>query len=89
VSEDLAWKDLERFVKLLHRHIPEWPYLVVMERQKRGAPHFHLAAKGWQKVLLLRSCWRKVVGDGNIDVKAPRTRKGGSWKRAGLGSVPL
>ncbi len=50
-------------------HLPTWVYIAVPERQKRGAWHWHLAVVGWQDVGLLRACWLKVVGDGNIDVQ--------------------
>lgn len=83
VDQVQAWADFENFVRLLHRCKRDWPYVVVIEFQERGAPHFHLAVKGFQDVELIRSCWREVVGDGNIDVKAPG-RGGGQWKRAAL-----
>ena len=79
-----AWADFEAFVRLLHRYKGDWPYVVVVEYQERGAPHFHLAVRGFQDVELIRSCWRQVVGEGNIDVKAPPARSGGQWKRASL-----
>ena len=80
-----AWRDLEAFVRLVHRYKGEWPYVVVLELQERGAPHFHLAVRGFQDVVLIRWCWRRVVGDGNIDVQAPPGRGGGPWKRSALG----
>jgi hypothetical protein len=45
-------------------------YIAVAERQARGAWHWHLAVRGRQDVGMLRASWRRVVGDGNIDVAA-------------------
>lgn len=74
-------RDFDVFMKRVRRAIPDFQYVCVFERQKRGAWHAHIAVprvlshylhKG---VLLrsydfLRSLWRKVVGvdNGNIDV---------------------
>ena len=71
--EDTA-EQLQSFVRKVHKYIPEWKYVAVAENQTRGAFHWHMAVKGWQKVDLLRKCWREVCGDGNIDVKAPKGR---------------
>lgn len=63
--------DLTRFLRLLRCALPDdFQYVAVFERQKRGAGHWHLAVHGWQNVKLLRALWRKVVGDGNIDVRS-------------------
>lgn len=56
--------------------LPGWLYVAVAEQQVRGAWHWHLAVRGRQDVDLLRSLWRQIVGEGNIDVSAPKgTRK--------------
>ena len=81
VDKDRAWKHFERFVRLVHRYIRDWQYVVTTEQQERGAYHFHLGVKGYQDVNLLRSLWRSVVGDGNIDVSYIKTKKGCQWKR--------
>jgi len=67
-----ADSDFKRFVRSARRSMPGWAYVAVPERQKRGAWHWHLAVKGRQDVDLLRRLWRHVVGEGNIDVQAPR-----------------
>lgn len=67
-----ACSDLTRFVRLVRVSLPGWTYIAVAENQKRGAWHWHLAVVGRQDVDLLRSCWRKVVGEGNIDVNPPK-----------------
>jgi hypothetical protein len=64
----------QTFVKLVHVHLPGWKYVMVPERQERGAWHWHLAAHGWQKLEVLRGAWATVCGGikaGNVDVKGP------------------
>jgi hypothetical protein len=84
VDKYRAWHDLERFIRKMHTYVPDWRYIVVMEFQKRGAIHFHLAVVGYQDVDLLRHCWRSVVMEGNIDVSWKKSKKGGTWSRANL-----
>ena len=50
------------------------PYVAVLECQKRGAIHPHLAVHGIQDIRLLRRCWYKIVGkaQGQVNVKGPR-----------------
>lgn len=67
-----ASADLTKFIRRVRQHLPKWVFIAVAELQKRGAWHWHLAVPGRQDVNLLRACWRKVVGEGNIDVSAPR-----------------
>ena len=84
VDKAEAWTDFERFVRIVHGYFPDWQYVVTTEQQERGAYHFHIGVKGYQDVDLLRSIWRSVVGDGNIDVQYIKTRKGHKWKRNAL-----
>ncbi len=67
-----AGRDLGRFVRAVRTTLPDFLYVAVPERQKRGAWHWHLAVRGRQDVGLLRKLWRNVVGEGNIDVQKPR-----------------
>jgi hypothetical protein len=69
-----AGADLARFVRRVRARLPLWVYIAVPERQKRGAWHWHLAVVGRQDVEQLRSDWRRLVGDGNIDVQQPKSR---------------
>ena len=64
--------DLSKFIRLVKRKLPVWVYIAVCERQGRGAWHWHMAVKGRQDVELLRTAWRHVVVEGNIDVSPPR-----------------
>lgn len=67
-----ASKDLSGFIRVVRTYLPGWLYIAVPERQKRGAWHWHLAVVGRQDVDLLRDCWRRIVGEGNIDVQKPK-----------------
>lgn len=67
-----ASDDLSRFMRGLKGNLPGFHYVAVPEKQERGAWHWHLAVKGRQDVDLLRQLWRRVVGEGNIDVQKPR-----------------
>lgn len=80
-DRDRMARDLDVFIKRVHRVISGFEYVCVFERQKRGAWHAHLAVR---RILshylqrgimvrsydLLRSMWRGVVGadNGNADV---------------------
>lgn len=71
-----ASDDLNRYVRKIKAHLPDWLYVAVAEQQERGAWHWHIAVGGRQDVELLRTLWREIVGEGNIDVSAPKgTRK--------------
>jgi len=73
--------DFDNFMKRVRRVCPDFEYICVFERQKRGAWHAHIATRRILPVLavggqlvksydLLRSAWRGVVGqeNGNVDV---------------------
>ena len=83
-AKEKAYHDFETFIRQVHDKLPDWKYVAVPERQGRGAIHFHVAIKGYQDVSLLRSLWRYVAGDGNIDVSYRKTTKGIQWKRTKL-----
>lgn len=74
-------RDFDVFVKRLRRVVPDFQYVCVFEKQKRGAYHAHIAVprvlshylhKGalMRSYDFLRSVWRAVVGvdNGNVDV---------------------
>jgi hypothetical protein len=66
--------DLERLRRALSRAGIQMPFVGVLECQKRGAIHPHLAVQGFQDVRLLRRCWYKIVGNGQgqVNVRGPR-----------------
>lgn len=55
---------MEQFHRMLGRAGATLQYVTVLEYQKRGAIHLHIAVKGFQDIRLLRRCWYKVVGQG-------------------------
>jgi hypothetical protein len=75
--------DWKRFVRLVRQRFPQWVYVMVRERQERGALHVHAAVVGRQDVRFLRECWLQVVGNdnGNIDVRGPKKRWGNESDR--------
>lgn len=77
---------LQRFERKMHQYIPDWKYVCTIERQKRGSIHFHLGVKGFQDVQFLRSVWRSIVGEGNVDVQYVKSKKGLTWRKARLAS---
>lgn len=73
-----ALKDWKEFTRRLRRAGHEFHYVAVMENQKRGAIHFHVAVHGRQNYFLLRSIWYSVLGKrpdgktaGNVHVRNP------------------
>ncbi len=74
--------DVEVFIRKVHEKLPGWKYVMVPERQKRGAIHFHVAVKGFQDVIFLRNVWRETVAEGNIDIKYKEMKaQNGKWKK--------
>jgi len=78
--EDLAearsvWN---HFVRLVRARFPKWQFAAIVERQQRGAIHFHAGVVGWQNVNYLRAAWRRAAGKygGNIDVAVHKRRWG-------------
>jgi hypothetical protein len=63
-----CWRDFVRYARLIREKFGTFAYVVVSERQKRGAIHFHIAVAGHVDVVFHRQAWRSVVGEGNIDV---------------------
>lgn len=53
--------------------IPGWECITVLEKQQRGAYHFHSGVHGWQKLDVIRGIWIDVCdeGGGTIHVKPP------------------
>lgn len=73
-DRDRVLTDLERLRRMLSRCGYPMPYVAVLECQKRGAIHPHLAVRGFQDIRLLRRCWYKIVGkaQGQVNVRGPR-----------------
>lgn len=69
---DLAWQQWKQFIRLVQKKYPTIKYLVILERQKRGAIHFHACINGFLHANTVRALWKKIVGEGNIDLKRRR-----------------
>lgn len=98
-DRDRMARDLDVFLKRVRRVIPNFEYVCVFEKQKRGAWHAHLAVQrvlpyywqgGQSKKLvksfdLLRSMWRGVVGanNGNVDISKRKKQRWSPAKIAG------
>lgn len=67
--------DFKAFIRRLRKAGVRVEYVATVERQKRGAWHVHMAVRGRQNYRLLRSIWRAVVGEGNINVRNPWREK--------------
>ena len=83
-------RDLDVMIKRVRRVLPGFQYLYVLEKQKRGAYHAHMAVQRIQShyvqsgVLvksydMLRAMWRAVVGadNGMVDVKHKQASRRG------------
>jgi hypothetical protein len=62
-DRELALKHWKAFVRRLRKGTTDFHYVAVMELQKRGAIHFHVAVRGRQSYFLLRSIWQSVIGN--------------------------
>ena len=73
-DRDRVLNDLERLRRMVARSGCCIAYVAVLEFQKRGAIHPHLAVRGFQDIRLLRRCWYKIVGhgQGQVNVRGPR-----------------
>lgn len=77
IDRERALKDYDMFRRRLKKAGIAFHYVAVMENQKRGAIHFHIAVHGRQAYHLLRSVWQSVVGSvhgkkmGQVNVRNP------------------
>lgn len=73
---DEAYRHVARYIRLLRKTSPKLGYCIVLEFQKRGAVHFHMAVHGWQNIPHLRATWQRVLKEkglhGGVNVQAPR-----------------
>lgn len=79
-DEKKGWADFQKFIRKLRNTYPNVKWVCVMEKQKRGAIHFHLAIHGFFPVRTIRRLWIDVVGytedpkngeivaNGNVDI---------------------
>ncbi|MEK5061884.1 hypothetical protein BK126_28515 [Paenibacillus sp. FSL H7-0326] len=65
-------KHFKAFIRKLKKECKDesLKYLAVIEFQKRGAVHYHMLCNlPYVRVEKIRSLWRSVVGEGNIDLQ--------------------
>lgn len=74
-NESTGWNDFTKFIRGLRCLNPNIKWLVVMEKQKRGAVHFHLAIHGYLHARSVRNLWLDVVGEGNIDIQRKKDKQ--------------
>ena len=63
VDREQALKHWKAFCRRLSK-VAAFHYVAVIEEQERGALHFHVAVRGRQSYVLLRSIWQRVLGTG-------------------------
>jgi hypothetical protein len=54
-------KHLDNFIKRLKRKYPQFQYVWVIEKQKRGAPHFHILTPNYISKEIINKSWNGVV----------------------------
>ncbi len=96
VDVDECWSIWRKFSRLMKRRyalrtngrdeegrpVPApWTYVVVMERQQRGAIHFHAIVQGFYHANTVRRLWRQAIGEyeGNIDFTSPKKFGKATW----------
>lgn len=100
IDRALVLKHLDAFRRRVVAVLGEWKYVAVLEKQKRGAYHIHLAThalpmrliKGGVKVkswLVMRAIWLSVVGElgGAFDEAKRKKRWGGAKPIRASGAI--
>ena len=72
-----AIRDRQEFDRRMRRAMPSWFGVAVLERQKRGAWHWHIAVRGFYDVRIVRALWQRTIRE-----KA-RVHIGWSWDQKG------
>lgn len=83
-----AWHHWRMFLQRCRRHGLEFEYVVVAERQERGAIHLHCATNRFLAVQVLQWHWNEVTSDpGNVDVSYHAVKGGrADWRFGRLAS---
>jgi len=77
-----AYSNWAKFIRAYKKKFPaiSFDFVMVLEKQKRGALHYHVAVNTFHNVLDMRKLWIKIVG-GLGSVNVTKTTKGDVWKR--------
>lgn len=54
---------LRQFIRVMRREFAHWQSVSVLEYQKRGAIHFHIAVSGFYEIDIIRSAWQRIIGE--------------------------
>lgn len=84
VDRGRAVDDLRLWIDGVRAALGSFVWVAVPERQERGAWHWHIAVKGWQNLPVLRGVWKRVVGEGAVNIRAPRGSGRPRWGRLRL-----
>jgi hypothetical protein len=57
---------LRQFIRVMRREFAHWQSVSVLEYQKRGAIHFHIAVSGFYEIEIIRSSWQRIIGEKSI-----------------------
>ncbi len=70
-DRELCCKDFVRFVRKMRDKFSSFDYVCTLERQKRGAWHFHIATNKFYHIQTVNKLWQSVVGEGkgNVDIE--------------------
>ena len=60
-SDHVSKKHLEHFIKRIKRVEPDFQFIWVIEKQKRGAPHFHILTPNYIDKEVINKAWNGVV----------------------------
>jgi len=83
VDFDQARSYWAQFARSMKKHFgSRWQFVVVLERQKRGAWHMHAAVHGFYPVQVVRDLWLAVVGQNGGNVDLQHKSGGKAWKVA-------
>lgn len=61
-----ALNHLRQFIRVMRRLFPYWQSVAVLEYQKRGAIHFHVAVSGYVDIAVVREEWQQIIEEKSI-----------------------
>lgn len=76
-DREKAIRDRQEFDRRMRRAVPSWFGVAVMEQQKRGAWHWHIAVRGFYDVRIVRALWQRTIKE------RARVHIGWEWDQKG------